>query len=526
MKRVRREDEEEEVQAEEPVDVSELDDVAVKRMILQLEKSATKNMELRALHPKDPTKWIDSEVALDEAISALSALSSNPRLYVGLVQQKTHETLVGLLAHDNTDVSVAVLNLLTELLDDAPEEDEELMVQALGGELAEAGAVAAALLNWRRLQEGGEGGGAGVEATAAFLDRMIVRDPETAESLAAADGFLAATARTFDARAGASEEAALAVSELLSAAVMGGAAALVRIEERARSPAEEAARQAVLETLLGAVNERGRAKSPSLAAAETLSNVAAAVASLVQLPGWSGAFAALQGARLCVKLLEKQGCGVVAALRLLAYATQDRAEACEDLVEAGGLVPLFWWWRQDAWPKKLAKRFGWGPDEWQTLRESLVSILYNCCQMLGHESMAQLRLWKKFSDDGGEGVQRCAQLWSEYKTGLARKGLMVERPEAEDEQNAQEEEEEEEEVDELLIKRLDNGWLSLTQLSLILVWLACVPSPLLPTLQASVQAASAKHNVRWPNVAAVLQQHKKRSGYQITVPKLEKIFQN
>jgi beta-catenin-like protein 1 len=114
-------------------------------------------MELRELHPKDASKWIDSEVALDEAISSLSTISSNPKLYAIIVQQHAHETLVGLLAHDNADVSVAVLNLLAELLDDAPEEDEELMVQALGGELAEAGAVSAALLNWRRVQEAGEG---------------------------------------------------------------------------------------------------------------------------------------------------------------------------------------------------------------------------------------------------------------------------------------------------------------------------------------------------------------------------------
>jgi beta-catenin-like protein 1 len=95
MKRGRRDEEDdEEVHAEEPVDVSELDEAAVKKMVLQLEKSATKNMEVRSLHPKDPSKWIDSEVALDEAISSLATISSNPRLYVVLVQQKTHETLV------------------------------------------------------------------------------------------------------------------------------------------------------------------------------------------------------------------------------------------------------------------------------------------------------------------------------------------------------------------------------------------------------------------------------------------------
>jgi hypothetical protein len=357
-----------------------------------------------------------------------------------------------------------------------------------------------------------------VEATAALLERLAARDEETAETLVLMNGFLTLASRTFDKSVGASEEAALAVSEVLSTAVMSGGNALMG---ETRDGASDASRVAVLESLLAAINERGRAKTPSLAAAETLSNVSNAVANLVLLPAWSEAFSILQGARLCVKLLEKQGCGVVSALRLMSFATQERAELCEELVEAGGLVVLFFWLRQDGWPKKLAKRFGWGQDEWQTLREAVVSILFNCCQMLGHETMPQLRLWKKFTESG-EGVMRVAQFWSEHKTNLSRKGLMVERPDPEgkDEGNN----EEEEEVDDLLIKRLDNGWLSLTQLSLILVWLACVPSPFLATLQEQVKSASIKHNVRWTQIAAVLQEHKKRSGYQVTAKGLDKIF--
>lgn len=421
-----------------------------------------------------------------------------------------------------------MLGVLAELLEDAPEDDEELLVSALAGELADSGAVSAALLNWRRLQEAGEGGGPAAEATAAFLERMAARDPETEETLATAKGFLPAAARTFSAAVAATEEAALAVSELLSAAVMSGSAALAAKElqmqqQQQQSELQRAEQDAVMEQLLASVNERGRAKNPSLAAAETLSNVASAVASLSLLPGWSEAFGRLQGARLCVKLLEKQGCGVLSALRLLAFATQERGEACEALVEAGGLVPLFWWLRQNSWPKKLAKRFGWGVDEWQSMRESVVSILFNLCQQLGHETMPQLRLWKKFTDDGAEAVQRVCLWWSEYKSALARKGLMVEQPEPEFD-NMENDEEEEEEVDELLIKRLDNGWLSLTQLSLILVWLACVPSPLLPALQEAVRSGTGKNNVRWTQVAAVLQQHKKRTGYQITASGLEKFF--
>lgn len=347
-----------------------------------------------------------------------------------------------------------------------------------------------------------------------------------------APAFLSLAAVSLRPSTKASDEAALAISEVLSAAVLGGAGALVEVEEEAakkRGEDEEAQVEpevaGALEGLLEAIRARSGA-SASLAARETLGNAAAAAAALVGLPRWAAAFAALEGFALCSRLLqpgdERTEGGVVAAARLLAAAAYERPSACSALVQAGALPPIFSWWRRSAWPKKLAKRLGWGLDEWQALQEALVALLFSCCQQMPHESMEQLRLWKKFSDDKCEAVHRTAELWSEFKTRLARQGLMVERPEPE--HQGEELEEEDEEADELLMKRLEHGWLSLMQLSLILVWLACVPSPLLSTLQEAVKEASVKHAIRWPQVAAVLQQYKKRSGYQITAPGLDKIF--
>ena len=505
MKRVR-DDEDEKGEAQE------LDEAAVKKMLLQLERCVTANMEARGSHPRDPSKWIESEVELDAAVSALTAVSAEPRLYATLVQQGAHETLLGLLMHDNVDIATGVLALLTELLDDAPEEAEEAMAQALAGELAEVGALAAALGNWKRLEPGRDA--AAVEATAAFLERLHARDGEVAEGLAAAPGFLAQVARTYrDAAAG--EETRLAVSELLSTAVLSAGAAV---------PADAA----VLEALLTTVHTLGRAtKGAGLAQSEVLSNTAGAVANLVLRPEWAEAFAACQGVQLAVKLLEKGGAGVLAALRLLACATQENAAACETLVEAGGLGELFWWWKQPGWPRKAAKRFGWGQDDWHTASEAFVSTVHNCCALLAHDSMPQLRLWKKFADDKGAAVTRAGQLWSEYRAGLTRKGLMPDAPGPEAHKKEGEEEEEQEEERALLLRRLDSGWLQLTQLTLVLAWLAAVPTPLQPELAAAVAVAASMYDIRWLQVAAVLQENRRRTGYDLSVAdQIEKLFQH
>lgn len=60
---------------------------------------------------------MESELELHEAIQQLHALATVPELYSVAVEQKFIPTLLGLLSHDNTDISVAVVNLLQELTD-------------------------------------------------------------------------------------------------------------------------------------------------------------------------------------------------------------------------------------------------------------------------------------------------------------------------------------------------------------------------------------------------------------------------
>ena len=512
MKRVRGDGE-----GEDPVDeaaeVAELDEAGARRLALRLERAVSRNLEARAAS-SEATRWVESELELDEAVAAMSAAAASPSVYVALVRARAHETLSSLLAHENADVATGVLRVLGELLEDQAEEEEERLVEALAGELAEAGAVGAALANWGRLQQTHEGGGPAVEATVEFLERMHARDPETAEGLAAAKGFLGLAARSFLPATAATEEAALAVSELLSTAVMSGTEALAAQQQ---APAERAA---VLDPLLGLVNRLGRStKSISMPEAETLSNVANAIANLVQLPGWAEAFSAGQGVQLMCKLLEKEGNGVVCAARLLSFATQDNSTFCEELVEAGGLVPIFSLWKLTEWPKKMAKRFGWGADEFTTLSESLVEVLHNACSLLGHETMQQLRVWKKFNDNDGEAVVRAAQRWSEYRSVLAGRGLMV--------TEAATAELDQEEADELLMQRLDAGYSTLTQLTLLIIWLACVPTPLQESLRKHIGSAVKAHGIRWHDVNAMLLDHKKRTGYDIyasITPQVQALF--
>ena len=73
--------------------------------------------ELRIKFPDEPSKFMASEVELHDAIQELRSVATAPDLYPILVELESVSSLLGLLSHENADVSVAVVDLLQEMTD-------------------------------------------------------------------------------------------------------------------------------------------------------------------------------------------------------------------------------------------------------------------------------------------------------------------------------------------------------------------------------------------------------------------------
>lgn len=58
------------------------------------------------------SRFMESEIELHEAVQELHALATVPDLYPLLVQLQAIPSLLDLLSHENTDISVAVVDLL------------------------------------------------------------------------------------------------------------------------------------------------------------------------------------------------------------------------------------------------------------------------------------------------------------------------------------------------------------------------------------------------------------------------------
>jgi beta-catenin-like protein 1 len=78
-------------------------------------------------------RFMSSEAELDVAIKSLNSLSQYPELYHDFVESGSIETLVQLLAHENTDIALDVVEIIDELTDEGVSAGDDQM-----GELVEA----------------------------------------------------------------------------------------------------------------------------------------------------------------------------------------------------------------------------------------------------------------------------------------------------------------------------------------------------------------------------------------------------
>ena len=119
----------------------------------------------------EPARFIESELDLDEEIKSLQVIATAPQLYPVLVKLGAVKSLLRLLAHDNTDICIAVIKLLADLTEpDTIAESEKSMtfVEALVANQA----LELLVDNLGRLDEKSEDDARGVYHTMAIFENL------------------------------------------------------------------------------------------------------------------------------------------------------------------------------------------------------------------------------------------------------------------------------------------------------------------------------------------------------------------
>ncbi|XP_065163818.1 beta-catenin-like protein 1 [Atheta coriaria] len=155
-----------------------LDEAAIKKIVLNFEKRALKNREMRIKFPDSPEKFMESELELHEILQEMRILATAPDYYPLIVKLQVIPSLLELLSHDNSDVAVGSIELLQELTDvDILNESDE-GAEALVDALLEHQIIALLVQNLDRLDETVKEEADGVHNSLAIVENLTELRPE------------------------------------------------------------------------------------------------------------------------------------------------------------------------------------------------------------------------------------------------------------------------------------------------------------------------------------------------------------
>ncbi|GAA5874921.1 hypothetical protein JCM8547_003611 [Rhodosporidiobolus lusitaniae] len=469
--------------AEEGVDVLPGEDLtpqSVRKQLLNLEKAVNKNRDLRTRYPTEPEKFVDSEFNLLEALHALLLLSTSPALtYPLLLENATTGTLADLLSHENTDVPIAIVEVLEEwvdpegLEDDDADEGEEAQekkreaVKALVDGLVKEGVVELVVSQLDRLNEEDEGERTGVFHTLSLIENLLTLSPALATPFLSPKSKFLAWLLTRLSKSSASveyDQNRFYAAEMLALVLSLPAEVVEDVNEARMRIGEEDGVDALLK-VLSVYRKRDPSSGDEI---EFMENVFDALCSCLSSPvpprvntstlkpvphPVKAAFLDGEGVELLVLMLKAKNLSRSRAIKALDHALQGRAgEAlCEKFVEALGLKTLFavFMGKVAAGKKKAAATT-------HEDMEHILSILSSLFSSLASDSPSRIRLIAKFVENDYEKVDRLSEVREELETRIAR-GFPQALADEMDE-------------DEVYLEKLDNGLFALQLADYVAAW--------------------------------------------------------
>ncbi len=471
----------------------------LRKTALSFERLISRNAEQRARFEGEPERFIASEAELDGAVKALSILAEHPALYPEFARLGCAASLVGLLAHDNTDVAVDAVEIIGELTDDDVAADDAQWA-ALVDALLDADLLGLLVSNLDRLDEAEEVDRGGVYHALGVVENLCSGRAETAERVAEHEGMLRWLLRRIQVRdpppappVGQNRQYAAEVLAVLAQASAGTRRRLAALDDAVD----------VLLQLAAAYRKRDPARGEEQ---EYMENLFEALTCLADGPEGKARLVEAEGVELCLIMLREGGVSRPAALRLLDHATTagpGAAEVCRRLVEAGGLKNAFTLFmrtgRETNNKKSRKKKNGDGSngssssssnssnDDHRTT-EHLVGIFASLLRRLPADSPERVRTLAKFVEKDYEKTARLVELRHAYaaRVAAADEAIRAERRQHQQEEEARrrrqkktttaEEAEEQRRRDEEMAdgwfsRRLDAGLFTLQTIDVILAWL-------------------------------------------------------
>ncbi len=428
-------------QAPAEVASEKIDTAWLRKMALNFEKKITKNAELRAKFEGSPSKFMASEADLDADIKALSILSEHPELYSDFAKLGCVASLVSLLAHENTDIAIDAVEIISELTDEDVEAETDQWNQIVDA-MVEADLLGLLVSNFGRLDEQNESDRTGIYHALSVLENIASR-PNLAEKIGQDTTilkWLLGRSQKKESPVGQNKQYA---AEILAILLQSSVANRNKICELNGTD--------LLLQILAAYRKRDPVRGTE--EEEFVENTFDALTCVVDEPEGKQKFVEAEGVELCLIMLKEGKMSKPRALRLIDHALggQSGAEVCERLVEAAGLKIVFGMF--------MKKQDG------QTT-EHLLGIFSSLLRLLPANSAGRIRTLAKFVEKDYEKLGKLVKLRRDYAARVALVDQEIRK-----EQATLDADEKEEMADEWDSRRFDAGLFCLQTVDIILAWL-------------------------------------------------------
>nr|XP_002130495.1 beta-catenin-like protein 1 [Ciona intestinalis] len=438
---------EEKVKAKDLNDEEQYDDQKVKKLILSFEKKVYKNQEMRIKFPDNPEKFMESELDLNDVVMEMKILATMPEQYHYLVELRSVNSLLALINHANTDIAIAVIDLIQELTEvDSVTENEE-GANLLADALMDGQAGSLIVQNLERLDESVKEEATGVHNSLGVVENLLELKPEFGLNFAQ-QGFVAWLLKRLKAKIPFSGNK-LYASEILSI--------LLQSHDEIRKLVGELEGIDILLQQLAAFKRHDPKGAEEVEFMENLFNC---LCSSLLLVDNRSKFLHGEGLQLMNLMLREKKMSRNSALKVLDHAMSgpDGASNSAKFVDILGLRTLFPIFMK---PPKKNKKVGSSRKDHE---EHVISIISSMLQNLSGSH--RQRLIAKFTENDFAKVDRLMELHFKYYERVQR---VDNRLDAERTRLLVEGEDEEEIEEDFYLRRLDAGLFTLQQTDYVLV---------------------------------------------------------
>lgn len=421
-----------------------IDATWLSRLALSFERKISKNSELRAKYEEEPSKFMGSEADLDAEIKSLSILSEHPELYPEFAKIGCAGSLVSLLAHENTDIAIDAIEIISELTDEDVAAETGAW-EALVAALLESDMVSLIVQNFDRFDEKLESDRSGIYHALSILENLA-SNPDIASKIAD-DGVLKYLLGRISVKENPVGQNKQYAAEVLQVLLQSSA------EVRDRFIKSNGT-DTVL-TLLASYRKRDPESDST--EEEYAENLFDALTVTLSSPAGKKSFVDAEGVELALIMVQEGRFSKTRALKILDHAmagsTDESRQVSETVVNAAGLKTLFSAFTKDKGKDKLVV-------------EHLIGIFAALLRLLPGESSHRIRTLAKFVEKDFGKLTKLVILRFDYaaRVRMADQQIAVEKKQASGEER-------EEREDEWFSRRMDAGLYCLQTLDVVISWL-------------------------------------------------------